>query len=1472
MKRIQVLLLCLLVSGGRLYAALPGNTSAATQPSAEEPQTPLPPSTTVDRTALQDSYQAATDSATISVNKEFYSLILRNLAYENADVELDQERCTTQEGVDSLKNALDLALNQTPFQYVLAHLPGWTAEFYGTRTTASDPIRYDELVAESDFTFLKNETDSIIGLFGRDDVDQDFPTWIYGKPDVLDPDKSTPDNPVYTPTYLGLIRHTRESRQNASTLFNNRKESLARLIAQIDADATTYATLLTKETYTTPKGWGSSYTPAEHTLVDLSLYNQYLQDEISIVDMLAIYQQSISDAYAQATPYFKESDRTGTLYTELMSPIETFKTRLDAFTANVKTSRYTYGGTVYTELSNLWEAINTDQSNTQTIGSTLAGKLTELVGDSNTKLTEARKVYSCLTPTGTEAQALNTAITGLEAVIAANQKYISDYTDAHSLIDAAIGNAQTYFAGLQTTLRGQTETARTANTEWNNALLANAIAEADNLLAQAATYAATESQLADTQESLTRIYNETASLIAKAQGLQNCIDLYGDEDNALAALKEEIAVMLTRSNRTPEEVGKLTDRADEQMTTLESEYQSAKTALTNKINASQEFYNKWKDSKEGIEALKTAIQEAQTVLETYATETVRNTRRLAEATKELDAVYESLGGYSDPYESHLRLVGLIENAEILYAKYGYADLLIALNEAKANVNSGTKHILDQHCTNLEQAMAVTTTQYALAVGTLDTQLADTKAKMTERYADDVPALSVALMAEVEQAMATVDGSTDRVCTNIPKIQHYTLQLNQMAAEADKTWETAVEDFYNDILEAELKFNSYYSDKQELGEAIATAKQQYEQINTQYKTIASVVRLAEDLDVALAAVEGVDRLNISNQFVILYASIRDLYALYGSDENTVGGSGSKAFLANRQALYDELKDINPADIHYSLTELTAFVTEAENVQTTYTLFCKAAESLTETVATANQKKTDFYHDETDNTLTATIAYAGRILHESFSQDSIESANYALKDTLSMTERYHSTALSQMKKAISTARRMHMVYYGSQQTESEILTACTEAEALYTSKYITGLRQMTIRLDGCYAEAIATCQAKTDLLQPLIDKAEVLNKLNPAEQLDDAIANAINACYSQDGRIAAIEQQYATLQALYAEYQAAYEAACQTLRTALSEAETLPEEQRTEALAQAIVKAGQLLQHTDVTDETSSAYADLTECARTLSEEMEQIKEALATALATALSDLDHAIAEARRLHNFYYGAAIASSEILNAVAEAEPLRTSTDTQRIQEMTQKVTESSTPATVRCSALEADIDNLVRRSSPLATLMEDAQYAAMLPVATECRNRQEGRITAMDSICSPLKETYEANSLKYDQATADLSDSLTVARDVYSLRADVALGNAIQQAQAALDAADKTSAASTKYSELKMHTATVAREAERIRILLWEETAIRAISVEGRKADLYDTRGHLVRQVDPTNPDDLKGLPTGVYLLNGQKLFIK
>ena len=74
-----------------------------------------------------------------------------------------------------------------------------------------------------------------------------------------------------------------------------------------------------------------------------------------------------------------------------------------------------------------------------------------------------------------------------------------------------------------------------------------------------------------------------------------------------------------------------------------------------------------------------------------------------------------------------------------------------------------------------------------------------------------------------------------------------------------------------------------------------------------------------------------------------------------------------------------------------------------------------------------------------------------------------------------------------------------------------------------------------------------------------------------------------------------------------------------------------------------------------------------------------------------------------------------------------------------MIDSVNNSYTAASVSCAQKEAELDNLIRKSSPLATLMEDAEFAEIIKVASDCRYRLDGRILAIDSICPSLKETY-------------------------------------------------------------------------------------------------------------------------------------
>lgn len=1479
MRRKGLIITLMLLSTGGIYAILPTGISWSSASPGRPSIVTLSTSdaSELDYTALQTQHNAATDSAdaTKTAYSKYYASILTNTAYTEAGDELTNKVKQTQEEIKALTDALQRALKKAPHQYVLDNVDQWITEWYGTSNNADyTAAQHASIVEESDFTSLKETATTDLATW-KDKEEQMPDSLVYGTPAKPDPDKTGSTIPGYT----GIIMRCEEAVAEAASSFDSKKASLLALLTTIGSNEQ-YASIRNKTTYTLPKAWGDNFDKSQHNLTAVTLYEDFLRKEMAFVETLSIYWNSISEAKTTLDKYFTEADQqaaTDEAYTTNKATIEAFETALQQATIDVTTGSYMFDGQTYASLNDLMTTVNARQQVLQSIESVLYVKLIETEDGLQEEINGTRQLLACLSDDSETATTLSEAINTAESTANSGSNYLSDYTTARSTLTAARQVADTYFNGICTDLETAIGTARQMNQTWNDSDLAAAITKTETVLTNARAYAASETSIDNAKDELETVFGQAQAagrLKTRMDELTACIALYGDAGNTLTALLTEADNLLKQADRTTEAMTELETRIDQQLAFTAEAYEEAKQQLEAKIAAAQNYYNNWKDSKEGFEALAEAIADAQAALTKNTTETNRNIAGLLAAFTALDEVYEALGGSSDPFESQQKLLATIAEAEAAYGKYNYNDLLIAINEAKSQQNSSTKYILDQQITYLEQAMATAESQYAISVNRLDGQLTATRQKMEERYAENLPDEQAVLLKDIAEALTPSEETPgERACTDITLLQNYYVKLQDMAQAADDAWDETVNDFYDSILEAELKFQSNYADNETLGQAIEEAKDCYERISTDYTTIASVEALAQALDNALVQVEGNDRLNIANQFVRAYAAIRSQYDIYGSDENTANVNGAKKFLESNLALYEELKDTDAKNIHYSLTELADFVSEAETVAEEYAFFCKTAETLTATIATATAKRDSYYRQETDNALTRTIGYADRMLRESFCQDSIESANYALKDTLSVTERTYRNSITALQASISQARRMHTVYYGSATTDSEILTVCTEAAALLTDYYyLTGLSEMTTRVDECYAAAQAECEEKDALLVPLIDQAEVLNTLKPDDGLDNAIANAINARFSMDARIAAIERQTATLTAQYNKVKTDYEAACTELTRALAQAGTLPETLLTEEMTAAIGKAVGLLEQTDVTDPASSAYADIAAATAELNGLVAEISTAQEAALTAARQNLENAIEEAVAKHNYYYGKDVAESEILKVVAEAEPYRTDTDTEAIGLMTDSLTRSYIPASVKCARIEAELDVLIRRSTPLATVMEDSEYARMIPVATDCRNRTDGRITAIDSIYTPLNAVYEESCIKYDKATNELADSIATARELVIQYKDAALQTAIDNAVMALDGANKTSAAGTKYAELLLQTADLTREMERVRLLITQATGVGNVRADALEADLYNLQGHLLKRIRLDDPDALKGLPRGVYILNGEKVFIK
>ena len=137
--------------------------------------------------------------------------------------------------------------------------------------------------------------------------------------------------------------------------------------------------------------------------------------------------------------------------------------------------------------------------------------------------------------------------------------------------------------------------------------------------------------------------------------------------------------------------------------------------------------------------------------------------------------------------------------------------------------------------------------------------------------------------------------------------------------------------------------------------------------------------------------------------------------------------------------------------------------------------------------------------------------------------------------------------------------------------------------------------------------------------------------------------------------------------------------------------------------------------------------------------------------------------------------------------------------------------------------------------------------------------------------MKETYTDNSTRYDDAVYELGDSIAEARLLLTKMKDEILQNAITTAEQAFAAAGKTSAASTKYSELTIQITALAKEMERVRKLIEIATSIDAINIEDKEVEIYTTQGFLVKRVKLSDNDPFRNIPDGVYIVDGKKVYI-
>lgn len=1399
------------------------------------------------------------------------------------DGPLSEEEC--QEMLDNTTLALNKAFRKAPFEYVKSNCMNWYESFFGKADAGNGEYSSEEwqqVFDNSDYASILSRATSILTTYsGREQEITYDQIWKVGG-SASDESQENVD---------GIIPMTEELIPDQKRSYKNSVMALRDILKSIkEDDSGAYDALKEKSLYQIPLGWFQpsdwevkdsedfSFDEKTHNQTFVNIYLDRLNTEISFINVVFTYRATVTFVNGEINRYFGEDEQApeNEDWKLVNDTISEFVTLLEGLTYNAETGEYTCGGSVYPSLEKLQAFLNDHQATIQNIPQNLENKRAIYEQNLRDFIAVAQKLYAHLGGDGNEKgetvsksdllEAINEATTAVNN----GSSFLSNYTEEYTALKSVYDVVYEAYQGLVIALQDVLANAKEENQKWNDDELADAILSAEALIKKAEQVEAMDSEISSATENLqtsVKIATVRFTLNENLEQVKEYQKIYGDEDQSLQALLEESASVsgldaLVAQNK----------KVQEKLKAVEEAYQSACEQLLDRIEDSKRYYEAWKDARD-MEALKEAYEKAEGIYSANSTEESKNILALQNAYKELDDIYAELGGYSDPFEARQELIALIAEAEVYWKKYRYDDLRNAINEANRNVNSETRYILNQQIANLKTEIENAKLQYANIVERVTTQYTQTEQKMSMRYGEDLQEEDRNFLKMVNdsiQQSPTVEG--ELVCTNVPLLQEYYRDLQTLAENADKLWEEAVKNFYTAIQEADLLYNSTYPDDENLRDAIAHAQSEYTKIAENYLTIASVEGLQEALEQEVARVETNDRRGVANQFIRLYAEISKKFETYGSDEKSPHTSAAKTYLETNKEMYDELANLSGDDIIiYTLPELMAFVNEATAVRDAYYLFCGAADMLDATIKNAEDYNGKYYEDRLeDNNLYRTIEKAKWARFESLNMDSLECYNYALQDTLAQTAVAYRKTLQTMNASRSLARSKHIIYYGSASEESEIMDAYNKAEAYVNDLCFTHLEKMTVELDTCYRYAEDSCAVLETEIQQVIDDAESLNKLMNDTDFDRIIAAAINARYSNDGRIAAIRENIVVLQKECDDQKAKYEEATATLKTHISDARKLLNKLYDKTLESSIVSAEKVASKADWELSDAVSYTVVMETGNMLLAEQDRVNQVLAEKLAEIWQTLKVARDEAFARNTLYYGSDNTDNEIMKVYNESTPYLESDDLNAIALMIDSVNNSYVTAAVRCLNLEAEIDNLVRKASPLATLMEDESLSTLIKEATDSRNVAEARILAIDAVLQRLREAYESNAALYDQSMYDLNDSIQIANELILKHYDVALEKAIAQAEDALENAGKTSSSCTKYAVLQEQIKSLAIEMERVRQEMIT-TSVDAVHHGDREVNIYTLEGYFVKRVRLSDPNAFRNIPKGVYIVDGKKMVL-
>ena len=971
--------------------------------------------------------------------------------------------------------------------------------------------------------------------------------------------------------------------------------------------------------------------------------------------------------------------------------------------------------------------------------------------------------------------------------------------------------------------------------------------------------------------------------LAEAAALRQLIAVYGDADGSIEALAAQLEQV------TDETAEELFAQAAAKKVEVKASYDSAVAQLSKLIARSKSYYEKWQD-RAGMDELKSAYEEAEEVLRANSQEQTKNIVALTDAHAVLYRVYDAKGGNSDPAQYADDLKEQIAEAERYQQKYNYLSLGQAIKEAKSYQNSSKTTELQAQTRALKNEIDRTKVQYQSLVKRMDSAYSETIAVLHKRFGESIPQNFQTEIDQVHTALLPAEVQPDgieRSCTDMEQLQRMLDRTQALAHEADQQWNQSVANLKESLADAYSKYTSSYPDNEELGavvEQVTLKLRTIESLDPQYETVASVDAVRGEIEEVMMRLEANERRNMADNFVIEYKALQEQYALYGSDENSVPTSNVKVFLADYKALFLEL--LEPDLVHYNLKQLDHFYQEVLKVKSAYTQFCEACQRLDQKMEEGEEVSQKYYNKAEGTGIDKALKHACQIRTESMNIDSVLVGTYALQDSIQATQGVYKEHYLTLLNARGTAYNSHLKFYGVNVTSSEILDVYQESAAYVDLggdrepiTNIFSMIEMTGRLNNCYKQAADSCALLSEALQEVIDQASLLNNLMNKSELASQLAQAINAQYASDARIQAIIDAQESLSRVLERETYNYEQAALQLKEIVEKAETTALQTGSELLAEAARKASLLADNADPQNEKATPYSDLVESRDSLITLIDSEFSAWNQLLGEAVDALKAARRQALDMHNLYYGPSDRDSEILEVYNRSGRYLQSTDIEAIQDMTAELKASYLEASIKNSKSEANLKGVISRTRPLSVLMEDEAIVSAIAEAEAALDVQEARIKALDDASKALQPVYDTHSKSYDKAVVTLGDTLQVSKDLLMQVRDDELKQAIELAEEAFVAADKTSEEGTRYAELNLQVENLAKENARVRDIIAsgiddvdaDDVDTDDVDADDPEVIIYTLQGVPVKKARLSDRDALSGLPAGIYVAGGKKIII-